>query len=106
MGSLAPLSLADCSVLYHAVDLKGVVISGDSKLRREASAQHIEVHGTPWILAQLVANKGISPSCAIDKMEALLEVNPRLPIKECRKLQDAWRLQLSSKTSKTRKRDV
>lgn len=106
MGGFTSLSLADCSVLYHAADMRGIVITGDGQLRKEAAAQHIEVHGTPWILSRLVATKGIGPSCAIEKMEALLEMNPRLPHKECRKMQDAWRVQLNPKTSRTRKRDA
>lgn len=32
------LSLADCSVLYHAIEQKGIVVSGDGKIRKEAKA--------------------------------------------------------------------
>ncbi len=46
MERCARLSLADCSVLYHAAELDGIVISGDGKLRKEAAAQHVEVHGS------------------------------------------------------------
>lgn len=92
MAALPSLSLADSSVLYHAAEKKGIVITGDGQLRKAAMARHITVHGTPWILSQLVAAKSIDPSRAIEKMDSLLEINPRLPHKECRKLQDAWRL--------------
>ncbi|MCX7028133.1 MAG: hypothetical protein NT061_11795 [Spirochaetes bacterium] len=85
------LSLADCSVLYHAAKVNGIVISGDGKLRKEAMARHMEVHGTPWILSQLVESSGVSISIAIEKLERLMEMNPRLPHKECQKLLDAWR---------------
>lgn len=98
MRGFSSLSLADCSVLYHAAGMQGIVITGDGQLRKEAATHHIEVHGTPWILSQLVANEGISPSCAIAKMETLLEINPRLPHRECRKMQDSWRIQLNSTT--------
>ncbi len=76
VGKCTSLSLADCSVLYHAAELKGIVISGDGKLRKEAAAQYVEVHGTPWILSQLVRTTDISPSIAIEKMERLIAINP------------------------------
>ncbi|HOY90021.1 MAG TPA: hypothetical protein PKZ09_09660 [Bacillota bacterium] len=100
MNAMPSLSLADSSVLYHAADKKGIVITGDGQFRKAATARHLEVHGTPWILSRLVATKGIDPSRAIEKMDLLLEINPRLPHKECRKLQDAWRLQLPAKASR------
>jgi len=106
MNALPSLSLADSSVLYHAAVQKGVVITGDGQLRKAAAARHLEVHGTPWILSQLVATEGIDPACAIEKMESLLGINSRLPYKECRKLQDIWRLQLPTKTIRRRGRDV
>jgi len=106
MNAMPSLSLADSSVLYHAADTKGIVITGDGQLRKAAAARHLEVHGTPWILTQLVATKGIDPSRAIEKMDLLLEINPRLPHKECRKLQDVWRLQLPAKTAGRRERDA
>lgn len=86
------------TLLIHDAVMKGIVITGDGQLRKEAATHHIEVHGTPWILSQLVATKCISPSCAIAKMETLLEINPRLPHRECRKMQDSWRIQLNSTT--------
>lgn len=94
------LSLADCSVLYHAIDLEGIVISGDGKLRKEAKAQHVEVHGTPWILSQLVKITDINLSVAIEKMERLMEINPRLPHMECQELLQAWRLHLNNRTTR------
>lgn len=105
MEALPSLSLADSSVLFHAAGRRGIVITGDGQLRKVAAARRIEVHGTPWILSKLVTTKGIDLACAIEKMDSLLEINPRLPHKECRKLQDAWRIQLSAKTSRARKRD-
>lgn len=95
MRSCTRLSLADCSVLYHAAELSGIVITGDGKLRKEAAAQHIEVHGTPWILSQLVETKSISSSDAIGKMEILMQINTRLPRQECERLVEAWQLQMN-----------
>ena len=104
MGNYTRLSLADCSVLYHAAGLRGIVITGDGKLRKEAEAKHVEVHGTPWILSQLVETKSISSSDAIVRMKMLMEINPRLPRKECEKLLEAWQLQMSKRTARTGKR--
>lgn len=90
-GEYTRLSLADCSVLYHATELNGIVISGDEKLRKEAKAHQIEVHGTPWVLSQLVRITDISPSIAIEKLERLMIINSRLPHKECQELLETWR---------------
>jgi rRNA-processing protein FCF1 len=47
MNTLPSLSLADSSVLYHAAETKGIVITGDGRLRKAAAARHIAVYGTP-----------------------------------------------------------
>lgn len=104
VGKCTRLSLADWSVLYYAAELDGIAISGDGKLRKEAAAQHVEVHGTPWILSQLVRTTDISPSIAIEKMERLIAINPRLPHKECQELLETWQLHLSNRTPRQGKK--
>lgn len=95
MKSSSSLSLADCSVLYHADILDGIVITGDRKVRKEAGSRNIKVHGTPWILMQLVEAKRLCPLDAITKMDLLLAVNPRLPREKCEDLKKMWRLQIT-----------
>ena len=85
------LSIADCSVVFHALDRSGIVLSGDGRLRREAEARKLEVHGTPWVLGLMVEHHLLDSDTAIEKLEYLLSVNRRLPQKECSKLIDFWK---------------
>mgnify|MGYP000865122740 CR=1 FL=1 len=85
------LSLADCSVLYHALDRDGIVLSGDGRLRHETEALHLEVHGTPWILEKMVEHRVLDPQGAINKLTYLMSLNKRLPHKECDRLMETWK---------------
>lgn len=85
------LSLADCSVVFHAIDRNGIVLSGDGRLRGEAEAMRLEVHGTPWVLDQMVEHRMLDPHDAIDKLKLFMDINKRLPYKECVRLMEAWR---------------
>jgi hypothetical protein len=93
-----PLSLADCSVLYHAVELDGIILSGDGQLRKAAAACQREVHGTPWMIAQLESASVIETSVAIEKLEVLLCVNLRQPRRECKRLLDSWKIKVEGET--------
>lgn len=85
------LSLADCSVVFHALDRNGIVLSGDGRLRGEAETMRLEVHGTPWVLDQMVEHRILDPNDAIEKLEFLMGINKRLPRKECVRLMEAWK---------------
>jgi predicted nucleic acid-binding protein len=85
------LTLADCSVVFHAQNRDGVVLSGDGRLRKEAERQKLEVHSTPWLLSLLVDEGSMAPATAVERLELLMDINRRLPQRECRKLIDAWK---------------
>ena len=55
------LSEADISVLYLAETEKAKLLSGDKQLRKLALKNEIEVHGTLWILQELVAAGVLNP---------------------------------------------
>jgi hypothetical protein len=84
------LSIADCSVVFHARDREGIVLSGDGRLRGEAEAMSLEVHGTPWVLGRMVEQRSLDPEEAITKLDFLMSINKRLPHKECAKLKEIW----------------
>lgn len=69
----------------------GIVVSGDARLRKEAESRKLQVHGTPWLLSRMVQENVLTLALAIDKMETLLKLNPRLPDKACQKLIDEWK---------------
>jgi hypothetical protein len=85
------LSLADCSVLFHAAAKDAVVLSGDARLRRTAEERSLTVHGTLWVMSELVANEIMTGADAALVLERLMEMNRRLPIAECRKFLANWR---------------
>lgn len=74
------LSFEDCSVWYYARKLDGILLSGDGRLRKQATANGILVKGILYIFDQLLLNNLISFEYAIEKLEQLYEINPRLPI--------------------------
>jgi predicted nucleic acid-binding protein len=65
------LSTADCSVLFHASRLQAVVLTGDSRLRREAREAGLDVHGTVWAFDELVGQGLLSEKRAASKLERL-----------------------------------
>lgn len=84
------LSIADCSVIFDADLFKGVIISGDKKLRKAAKAKKLEVHGTLWVIDQLVQNNLIGSAEAKESLELIMQKNPRLPVEQCNALLERW----------------
>lgn len=85
------LDIADCSVLLLAIDLDAMLLSGDKPLRKGAIQNQVEVHGTLWILDQLIAAKLLSKPTAAAKLEHLIEQDSYYPIDECRKRITKWK---------------
>ena len=74
------LSFEDCSVWHYANKLNGILLSGDGKLRKQATANGVSVKGILYIFDQLLLKKLISFDYAMEKIEELYKINPRLPI--------------------------
>ena len=74
------LSFEDCSVWYYANKFKGILLSGDGRLRKLAIANGIEVRGILFVLDQLLLKDWITFELAIEKIELLYKINSRLPI--------------------------
>ncbi len=85
------LSIADCSVLFHAIRLQAVVLTGDSRLRREATQAGLDVHGTVWAFDELIGQGLLAKNLAAKKLEHLLAMNPRLPREDCERRIHRWR---------------
>lgn len=81
VGSKAKFN--DCSVLFLAVKLDAMLISGDKALRKAGCARQVEVHGTLWIIDQLVAGKIITGEIAAAKLKLLMSLKRYLPAEEC-----------------------
>ena len=61
------LSFTDCSVWHYANKLNSVLLSGDGKLRKQATANGILVKGILYIFDQMLLNGLISFDFAIKK---------------------------------------
>jgi rRNA-processing protein FCF1 len=87
------LSFEDCSVWHYANKLEGILLSGDGKLRKQAMANGISVKGILYVFDQLLLHEIISFKLAIEKLEQLYELNPRLPIQSKNDRVASWSLE-------------
>jgi len=88
---LPSLSIADCSVICHALVTGAVVLSGDRLVRKTAKARSLKVCGTLWIFQQLVEQNLLKSCEAANKLTELMEINARLPKQECNRLVEQWK---------------
>lgn len=84
------VSLADLSAMVAAEVYKAILLTGDKGLRKIAEDQSVEVHGTLWLLDELVAAKAITMSDASAALSNMLNAGRRLPHAEATKRIHAW----------------
>lgn len=72
-------SFPDRTVLWKALQLKCTLLTSDNKLKKEAIGQGLVVHGSIWVIGQLVENEIISKIRGIELLEQMKLVNTRLP---------------------------
>lgn len=102
LESIAPLfddnpgiSPEDASVLYIALDLNAILLTGDKTLRNVGEVMQVEVHGSIWILDQLVNKGKLAPVVAAEKLQGLIELvgskRRFLPKKQAQHFIKKWR---------------
>lgn len=69
----------DKSVIWKSLQLNCPMLTGDQKMREVAEKIGIEVHGSIWVIDELVDKTLISNGKAITLLEQLLLTNSRLP---------------------------
>ena len=84
------LSLEDCSVWRIAGQLEAILLTGDGALRKKAAAAGLEVHGSLWLLDELVNQSLIKLPDACVALQGLMKKNPRLPQAACKDRIDQW----------------
>lgn len=88
------LSSADVSVLYLAIREDALLLSGDKSLRTQAKVRWVEIHGTLWIMDQLVDSGLLAKRVAAQRLEALLRRTGQerryLPTAECHARITRW----------------
>jgi hypothetical protein len=81
----------DRTVLFLAVKLKAILLTGDRRLRIEGISRDIDVRGALWVLDELVERKTISPRLAAVKLDLMRKLGAFLPSDECEKRLQIWR---------------
>ena len=72
--------ITDKSILWKSLQLDCPLLTGDKKLRKEAEEQGVEVHGSIWVIKNLVENGLIDKEKGIQLLESMKKVNPSLPL--------------------------
>ena len=82
-----PAWVVDTGVLIdlHAggLLLGASLLTGDRHLRAAAEQEGVPVHGTLWLLDEMVRLAVVSPRLAAQALERMLERGSRLPLDEC-----------------------
>lgn len=95
MKTTTALSFEDCSAWHFATKLNGVLLTGDSQLRKHSQRSRIEVHRILFVFDQLLINSLISYSEALEKLNLLCKNNKWLPKKEIEKRLIDWAKKIS-----------
>ena len=88
------LSLTDCSVWYYAKVNNYILLTGDRKLRTASLLDGVEVHGVICVFDTLVEFNMISRQVAVEKLQQLYVINPRLPKEEIDKRINLWKVEI------------
>lgn len=78
--------ITDKTVLWKAYQLKCPLLTGDKKLRNEAEDLNIEVHGSIWVINELIEKGIVSWAKGTELLEKLKLINASLPHDEINKL--------------------
>jgi rRNA-processing protein FCF1 len=90
------LSFEDCSVWHHAKLLGGILVTGDGKLRRKASAGGLEVRGIIFLIEEIKSQRVRELVECISILKHLKSINQRLPILEIDNRINAWEVELAN----------
>ncbi len=83
-------SLADVSCYQLARQTGYALLTGDGRLRKQAKADGLQVHGALWLLDQIVAYEVVQPKDAARGLRSMLDAGSRLPAAECQERLAVW----------------
>jgi predicted nucleic acid-binding protein len=83
-------SISDLSSLVLARHMDALLLTSDQHLRTIAEQKGIPVHGTLWVMDEMVSHHVLSPAVAVRALRRMLERGSRLPGKECEKRLSRW----------------
>ena len=91
-SKISNASIQDCSVWKLAKDMGCPLLTGDGKLRKIVQKDEVEVHGILYLFEKLLEHGIIDSETAIERMEALKNINTRLPKDEIDKRIHSWKM--------------
>ena len=83
-------SLADLSCYQLAQQTGHALLTGDGRLRKQAKADGLQVHGALWLLDQMVVHQIIEPKNAATSLQSMLDSGAWLPMDDCQKRLTLW----------------
>ncbi len=84
-------SINDLFALILARAIAAPLLTGDRSSRQLAESEGIEVHGSLWLLDELVRLTIITPAQASAGLERMIAHGSRLPKKECQMRIQQWK---------------
>jgi len=86
----ARLSVPDLSALVLAHRVQAILLTGEADLRSIAQRRGLVVHGTLWVLDEMIRHSLIPPVVASMALRRMLHGGSRLPVVECRTRLAQW----------------
>jgi predicted nucleic acid-binding protein len=83
-------SVNDLFALVIAQSMNAVLLTGERNLRKVAELYRVPVHGTLWILDEMVRSEIILSVQAVSTLKLLREQGSRLPQEECDRRLQNW----------------
>ena len=83
-------SLNDLFALVVARSLDALLLTGDKHLRQAAETMGVTVHGTLWVLDEMIWAQILPPQRAAEALRRMLAQGRRLPSAECARRIQAW----------------
>ncbi|MDI6699569.1 MAG: hypothetical protein QME85_11655 [Candidatus Saccharicenans sp.] len=84
------LTVSDRAHLVLSKRKSAVLITGDRHLRQAAENEGITVHGTLWLIDELVSRCLLTPKRAAEAMQEMINKGSYLPAAECQKRIKLW----------------
>jgi predicted nucleic acid-binding protein len=92
LGGIHPgVSVADLAALVLARSLDATLLTGDRLLRVAAEREGVTVHGTLWLLDELLRQSIATGPDLAEALDRMVAAHRRLPGDEVRKRLRAWR---------------
>lgn len=85
------ISANDLFAFVLARARKAILVTGDSNLRRLATVEEMTVHGTLWVLDELLQSAFITRDEAALALTKMINGGSRLPPDECQRRLKRWR---------------